>query len=359
MAVAKKKNTWSTQFVSFEELQKTLKRLEEGIIEPFYVLYGEEIYFKEQLIHAIVERTILPENRLFNYTELITSLVDENEIFKVGNRNQLGNSEYTLLVVREADNIANWEPILPLFKTPKNKGVVVLEFQKLAPKTKKQDDNFKTMLSIVRTQGLLFESTPPRFDNQVVPIVEYIAANNGCKIERAATEHIIALLGNSLTAIDNEIRKIAATLPKGRGQITLETLQELKPNREYTPYQLTTAIVERDLNKALTILYYMAENRNTNSLIALNAALFSYFQKVLLWGVLQRNLQVGEVARILNIKEGRIKEFNNAIAQFPPKRCARIIANMRDFDMKLKGVGSAGNKPYEQMKQLLISIITS
>ena len=59
------------------------------------------------------------------------------------------------------------------------------------------------------------------------------------------------------------------------------------------------------------------------------------------------------------IKERRKDEFNAAAVQFPPQRCARIIAKLRELDLKLKGVGSAGDSSYEQMKEVLISIISS
>ena len=185
-----------------------------------------------------------------------------------------------------------------------------------------------------------------------------MASANGCKIEDEAIKWLISLFGNSLSAIDNEIRKTASTIAKGQA-ITQNDLKELKPNREYTPFNLTKAIVERDLNTALSILYYMSLNRDTNNVTALNAAIYSYFQKVFLWGALQRNLPPAEIARTLEIKERRKDEFNAAAVQFPPQRCARIIAKLRELDLKLKGVGSAGDSSYEQMKEVLISIISS
>lgn len=196
------------------------------------------------------------------------------------------------------------------------------------------------------------------YEERIKKVVDYMASANGCKIEDEAIKWLISLFGNSLSAIDNEIRKTASTIAKGQA-ITQNDLKELKPNREYTPFNLTKAIVERDLNTALSILYYMSLNRDTNNVTALNAAIYSYFQKVFLWGALQRNLPPAEIARTLEIKERRKDEFNAAAVQFPPQRCARIIAKLRELDLKLKGVGSAGDSSYEQMKEVLISIISS
>ena len=356
--VAAKKNAQTKSYPnnSFDDFLELLKKLKEGIVEPFYVLYGDEPYFIEQIIKEVTTRTIAPENKEFNYAEFNVAISNISDIFKSVNRSILGSGTHSLVVVRGAEGIDDWEYLLPLFEAPKAKGIIILEFKKLTTK-KAQEPFFKSVLSIVRREGLIFESVP-MYEERIKKVVDYMASANGCKIEDEAIKWLISLFGNSLSAIDNEIRKTASTIAKGQA-ITQNDLKELKPNREYTPFNLTKAIVERDLNTALSILYYMSLNRDTNNVTALNAAIYSYFQKVFLWGALQRNLPPAEIARTLEIKERRKDEFNAAAVQFPPQRCARIIAKLRELDLKLKGVGSAGDSSYEQMMEVLISIISS
>lgn len=342
---------------TFDEFLQLLKRLKEGIVEPFYVLQGEEDFFKEQIIKEVAEYTIPTGSRAFNYFEFIADRTSANEIFKNANRNRLGEAEYTLTVIRGAEAIDDWELVQQLFEYPKEKGIIVLEFQKLTPKKKGQETSFKSILTIVQNKGLIFNSVP-MYESQVRKVVEYIANTNGCKIQSEASDRLIALFGGALSAIDNEIRKIAATLAKGES-ISLDSIKELKPYREYTANNLTSAIVEGDLNKALTIIFYMAANRNTNNVIGLNSSLYFYFQKIFLWGVLQRNRPTNELVRILGIREIYKDEYMKAATLFPPQRCSRIIARLREIDLQLKGVGSAGATPYEQMKQILLNIISA
>ena len=356
--VAAKKNAQTKNFPNstFDNFLELLKKLKEGIVEPFYVLYGAERYFIEQIIKVVTARTISPEDKEFNYAEFNVALSSTSDIFKSANRSILGGGEHSLVVIRGAEGIDDWQYLLPLFETPKAKGIIILEFKKLTAK-KSQEAAFKSVLSIVQREGLIFDSAP-MYEDRIKKVVDYIATVNSCKIEDEAAKWLISLFGNSLSAIDNEIRKTAAAIAKGR-TITLDDLKELKPNREYTSYNLMQAVISRDLNTALSILYYMSVNRNTNNVAALNAAIYNYFQKVFLWGVLQRNLPPAELVRTLGLRERRKDEFNAAAVQFPPQRCARIIAKLRELDLKLKGVGTAGDSPYEQMKEVLISIISA
>ena len=50
--VAAKKNAQTKNFPNstFDNFFELLKKLKEGIVEPFYVLYGDEPYFIEQII---------------------------------------------------------------------------------------------------------------------------------------------------------------------------------------------------------------------------------------------------------------------------------------------------------------------
>ena len=80
--VAAKKNAQTKSYPnnSFDDFLELLKKLKEGIVEPFYVLYGDEPYFIEQIIKEVTTRTIAPENKEFNYAEFNVAISNISDI---------------------------------------------------------------------------------------------------------------------------------------------------------------------------------------------------------------------------------------------------------------------------------------
>jgi DNA polymerase III, delta subunit len=342
---------------TFDEFQEILKRVKEGVIEPFYILYGEETFFKEELIKKIKERIIPIENRTFNYNEFIANFTPTEEIFKHANRNQLIETEYTLTVVKNAENVDDWSLLRQLFDYPKNRGIIILEFKKNEPKKREQINDFKAIFNIVLKQGVIFNSAPIQNEKHLKKVIDYMTAINGCKIESEAAEQFIELFGGELSTLENEIRKIASFIEK-KESISLEYIKELKPLRKYKFYELTNALVNGDINQILAIAYYLAANEETNNVLALNKALYNYFQKILLWGVMQNNKPTNELIKILGLKDWQKDSYIKAAKRFPPQRSALIIARLRKVDLLAKTGGLTG-EPYEKIKQLLVYIITT
>ena len=341
----------------FAEYLSIRKTIEEKKIAPLYIFYGEEAFFIDQLIALLRNSVLPPEQQAFNQSEFVAENSKEglSDIFKALAREPRGGAEYNIVLVREADAIKDWEYFLQLLTTIREHQCVALQFTKL-PASKNTD--FKKILDFAQTSGVLYNSLPLA-EREVDKVIEHIASLYAHKIERAAVLRFKALFGTGLMFVDNEIRKLVSALPEKQKTIEEKDLEHILPNREYAIYTLTDAIARNDYASALTIVYYMAANKKDCS-ISLNSSLYNYFKRIFIWGVLQKKMGNTELMAHMKIQKWQIQGYKNAAEKFSPERCARIISKLRQFDLKLKGVNSANTgTPYEEMKQLIVLILTA
>ena len=166
---------------------------------------------------------------------------------------------------------------------------------------------------------------------------------------------LVEFLGTDLSKINNELNKLKIILPEGT-QITPEHIEvNIGISKDYNNFELRKAIGERNSQKAFRIVNYFADNPKDNPMIVTVSLLFNFFSQLLhLHGLHDKNPR--NIASALKINPYFVNEYVVAARNFPMKKVSQIVATLREFDVKSKGVNSNAVPQGDLLRELLVRI---
>jgi DNA polymerase-3 subunit delta len=259
-------------------------------------------------------------------------------------------SERQVVIVREAQHLArNIEDLTSYAEQPQHSTVLVICF-----KYKKLDKR-KKLHKALRTHGLVFESNK-LYENQVSDWIRNLLKGKGYLISHKASILLVEYLGTDLSRISNELDKLQGVLPEGT-EIDPKTIEEyIGISKDYNNFELKKAIGEKDFRKATQIITYFSQNPRENPFVVTVTLLHNFFTQLLQFhGLLDHSTK--NVASALRINPYFVSEFQTAAKNYPMKRVSTIISNLREMDLKGKGVGAHNTSQADLLKELLVKIM--
>ena len=310
---------------------------------------GEEAYFID-IISDYIEDNVLPEEgRGFDQMVLYGRDVTIDDI--VGNAKRFPMmSDYQVIIVKEAQDLSRTiEKLVDYVKQPQPSTILVFNYKY------KTIDKRKTLYKTLNKAGVVFESKK-LYENKVPDWIKRVLASKNYTIAPKAAQMLVEFLGTDLSKINNELNKLQIVLPKGT-QITPEHIEEnIGISKDFNNFELRKAIGDLDVKKAQQIVKYFAENPKDNPMVVTVSLLFAFFSQLLQFhGLTDKNPR--NVASTLGINPYFVNEFINAARNFPMKKVSAVIATLREFDVKSKGVGSNAISQGDLLKELVVKIV--
>jgi len=258
-------------------------------------------------------------------------------------------SEYQVLIVKEAQNIKNTEPLEKYFHQPLASTILVM-----CHKNGKVDGRKAAYVKAIREAGVLFESAKLK-DYQLPAFIERYLKAHGTTIDQKSTQMIADAIGADLSRLTSELDKVVLTLPEGDKRITPELVEEhIGVSKDYNAYELKDAIARRDVLKANRIIKYFDENPKAGQLYALLPVVFNFFQNLMLaYYCPQRNSQEA-LAKWLDMKTPwGVRDYMTGMQNYSGTKVLQIISKIREIDAKSKGLDNPNTPPGELMKELI------
>ena len=223
--------------------------------QPLILLQGDEPYYVDKLTHLIQDTFFEDEAmRDFNFN-LFYGLDTTPQAVAAAARQYPMMAPLRLVIVREAQHLKKIEDLSAYAKSPQPQTVLVLSFME------GEKLNGKTSLSRqIQENGLFFDS-PKIYENKMAEHVKRMADEKNLIIHEREAQLLIANVGD-LTRISNELNKISALTPKGQCQeLTKELIEKhIGISREFNIYELQTAVLSRNYDKAYAICEYYVNN---------------------------------------------------------------------------------------------------
>jgi len=119
---------------------------------------------------------------------------------------------------------------------------------------------------------------------------------------------------------------------------------------------LQNAIGSKNILKANRIAWYFGANPKENPLIKTITILYSYFSKLLIYHQLKNKSQ-NKVAAALSIHPFFVKDYQLAARNYSYNKLCGIISNLKEYDLKSKGVNNISITDGELLKELLFKIL--
>lgn len=328
-----------------------LRDIKAGRFAPVFFLHGEEPFFIDQIADA-VEANALPEaERGFNQTILYGKDVDHLGLLDHLRRYPM-MSERQVVILREAQEMKGLAELASYIEKPMPSTVFVA-----CHKHKKVDARTKFGKALGGKHIVFFESKK-LYDNQIPDWITGACKTRKLSIEPAAAALMAEYLGTDLAKITNELDKLALNLPGGTTINPGHIQDNIGISKDYNVFELQKALATRDRARVARIQQHFAANLKKNPLIVTISSLYAYFSKVFMLHALKGQPDA-EALKALELRsDWFLKEYKAAAANYTAAQCARVIAHLKDYDLRSKGVGNDGTEEEELMKELFWKILS-
>jgi DNA polymerase-3 subunit delta len=333
-----------------DEVKQIVTDIKNKNLKPIYFLMGEEPYYIDK-ISDFIESSVLDEaERGFNQMVLYGRDVTIDDIVGHAKRYPM-MAEHQVVIVKEAQDLArSIEKLAKYAENPQPTTVLVFNYKY------KKIDKRKALYKTLKKKGIVFESKK-LYDNQVADWIRRVLAPKKYEITPKAAQMLVEFLGTDLSKINNELEKLQIILPQGT-QITPEHVEEnIGISKDYNNFELRKAVGERNTVKAFKIVHYFGDNPKDNPMVVTVSLLFSFFSQLLTFHGLS-DKSPRSVASALRVNPYFVNDYITAARNFPMRKVSGVVATLREFDVKSKGVGSNAVPQGDLLKELLVRVFS-
>ncbi|SDQ72997.1 DNA polymerase III subunit delta [Flagellimonas zhangzhouensis] len=331
-----------------DKVKEIVSEINKGNPKPIYFLMGEEPYYIDRISKYIGDNVLSEDEKGFNQMVLYGKDTSVDEVVANAKRYPM-MADYQVVIVKEAQHLSKTiENLNSYAENPQPTTILVICY-----KYKKLDKRKKLYKTIKKT-GELFESNK-LYDNQVADWVRRTMAGKNYKMSPKSCIMLVEFLGTDLSKISNELDKLTLVVPAGT-EITPEIIEEnIGISKDFNNFELKKAIGERNVKKAARIIDYFAQNPKDNPFVVTVTLLNTFFTQLLQYHGLSDH-SPGNVAKVLGVNPYFVNEYVVAAKNYPMKRVSGIISNLRELDLKGKGVGANNMDQADLLKELLFKI---
>ena len=328
-----------------------LRDVRSGKFQPVYFLMGEESYFIDLITEAIVKHALNDDERDFNQTVMYGADVANYGVVVNAAKRYPMMAPRQLVVVKEAQQIANIEMLSFYLKQPLASTVLVINHKHGVVKSKK-------ILSEIEQVGVVYESKR-LYDNQLPAFINGYVSENGCSIENKAMQMLADYIGSDLNRLTGELDKLRIVMGEGRTCITPDDVERnVGVSKEFNNFELLNAIVTRNAFKANRIVNYFERNPSNNPLVVTISVLFGFFSNLMIAYFAADKSEQGLMQELKLRSTFQARDYVAAMRQYNAFKCIDVIALLRQYDARSKGIGSTNNTTEgELLRELVFKII--
>ncbi len=331
--------------MTFDQITGDIRK---KIYRPVYLLHGEEPYFIDAIAELIEHSVLTESEQEFNQTLVYGRDTDTGSIIDMARRFPM-MSNYQVVIVREAQDIEKIENLQPYMENPQPSTILVIAYKY------KKIDLRKSFAKSIDKAGIIFESAKV-YDNKIPAWINEQIAVKGHSIRPEAARLLAEYLGNDLGRISNELDKLLINLPPGTAVDSEQIERNIGISKDYNIFELQNALGARDVAKANRIVSHFAANTKQNPLIVVLTVLFGFFMKLMIYHQLGDKSK-NNAASVLSVNPYFVKDYVRAAENYSFRRLRSIIALLREYDLRLKGINNGSTEESELLRELVYKIL--
>lgn len=322
------------------------QKIKEGQFSPVYLLHGAEPYFIDSITHQL-EEAILPESeKSFNQSVLYGKEIDMNSLIGMARRFPM-MSKYQVIIVKEAQNLKDWEKLESYLMNPLDSTVLVICFR-----NGKFDMRLKVSKAFAKHTVYLSE---PLKDYQLKQWLPEFIKTKGRSIDPMALERLVDLLGTDLSVIHNELEKLFITVKEEFIKM-VHVEEHVGLNRTYNVFELINALGYRNFNKAVQIAHHMSETAEKVDYVRMVPAMDKFFSKVLMVHEAKTRDEKA-LAELLGVNSYFVRDYVAAASNYSMVQLSRIFNSLKVMDLKLKGVHRGTSEDGQVLLETVVNIV--
>ena len=339
----------TSQLLMTKKYEQILDDFKTKNFSPIYVLTGDEPFYIDALAQMFDSSLLDESEKDFNQKVLYGRDITMDDILSNAKLYPM-MSDHRLVLVREAQDIdkKDWSKFDSYFKNPIPTTVIVICY-----KYKSIDKSF---LKKVDKAGTVFESKK-LYDSAIPQWIINYSKSIGLTINPYSSQLIADYLGNNLEKIANELSKLKLNLKQDE-EITINHIEQyIGISKDFNVFELQKALATRDVLSANRIINYFDANPKENPIQIVFPSLLSYFTKVIIASQV-KDKTPDNIAKAIGINKFFVKEYFTAINNYSLDKLFQIVALLREYDLKSKGLDIAPNVSNGDLLKELVFKIT-
>jgi DNA polymerase-3 subunit delta len=189
-------------------------------------------------------------------------------------------------------------------------------------------------------------------------IQQYLKAKNA-SIDPKSTQMIADAIGSDLSRLTSELDKVLLGLPEGDRRVTPQIVEDqIGVSKDYNPFEMRNAIVNRNVEKANRIMKYFCSNPKSGGPYVILPQLFSYFQNLMIAYYAPNKNNDQAMAQYLGLRSGwAARDYLTGLRNYSGRKVLEIISKIRETDAKIKGIGKGNATDSDLMQELIFFIM--
>ena len=248
-----------------------IEALKKKQFRPVYWLEGEEDYYIDKVVDYAEHHILTDSEAEFNLSVFYGKDAQWPDIINACRRYPMF-SERQVVLLKEAQHMREIDKLEPYIQNPLSSTIFVVSF-----KEKKVDG--RTSLSKLLKKQAEVLTTKKMYDNQLPDWTNELVNSKGYEISPKALLLLVDHIGNDLNRIENEVEKILVNLGHRKSIHEDDIEKYVGVSKEYNPFELQSAVMRKDMEKAMKIVQYFEANPKAAPIQLVLPTLYNLFSK--------------------------------------------------------------------------------
>lgn len=333
--------------VSYENLMRDIAH---KYFKPVYLLMGEESYYIDRVADAIIQNALTEDERGFNLITFYGLDADLGSVINSAKSYPMGASR-SVVFLREAQYLKNLDDLTYYLQHPQLSTILILTYKNGTM------DRRKKLVSLIESQGVLFESNKPK-ENELPRLVSGYVTQHGFSIDQKSAQIISDSIGADLSRLYGELDKLMTSMPENKKNITPQIVQDqIGISKDFNYFELQNALITKDVFKANQIANYFDKNQKQNPLQVLLPMLSRFFASLMVAYYSPDRSERG-IANYMGMADWQVRRnIFPAFENYSAVKVLHILDEIRSTDEKLKGMGGTKIPTGDLLKQLIYFIL--
>ncbi|PWH10276.1 DNA polymerase III subunit delta [Bacteroidetes bacterium SCGC AAA795-G10] len=329
-----------------QDYYKILSNIKKENYSPFYLLSGKETYFIDSISTILINKVVQKSSKEFDFTKLYGQDTSASEIIESARRFPM-LSKYNLIIVKEAQNMrtSEYDYLANYLSQPSKHSIIIFCYKN------REFDKRKKLYKNVKIYGE-FGNFRNINDNQLLNWIRDRSNNIGLKISPIAIELIISNIGNNLSRLESELKKLKIIVSEGE-IVNQEHIEKyIGISKDFNIFELQSAIGLGYFSKALQIARFLSSNSKENPIVLILASLHTYFQKLILLKTIGN-----DISRV-GVNPYFINEYKRVSERFSLRQISQALEHIMKADLKSKGIGGYNIKNETVLEELVLKLFS-
>lgn len=320
--------------------------------KPIYLFMGNESFFIDELTELLSNTVLTESEKDFNMLTFYGVDSDVNNIIASARRFPM-MADYQLIIVKEAQNLDNFELLDIYAKNPMITTILVVNYKHGTV------DKRKAVVKKIEKIGVVFESKK-LYDYQMPGFIASYLKTKDIEIDMKSAQMLTDFVGNDISKLIPQLQKLEVSLPlePASRKITAEMImKDVGISKDYNNFELVKAVSKKDISSVVKIVDYFSRNSKENPIMATVAVLFNYFSNLLECFWLPKKDEYS-VMNALNIRSSFfVRDYMDGIRNYNANKVMQIITELRSVDAASKGIDNISATQGELLKVLMYKIM--